>query len=445
METSTMGNPKRKNPHKNTINFHGVIPIKEYTEKDFLAIKQIIKDNKHRKQKKRTNILKEKEPVKVGELEVSRFRLAVAIAKSIFSRGTDRTIIQNIARSWFIQLEVLLKEKDNGIYIDKDTVNRLRDFSKSCRDGELAQGISYIFAQDWLGAIAVEDFNTYCYHHKSFAPRCDGRTPDYVLINGNGSITLLETKGTMEINPIRDMINGMKQCENGNDYLIKHNILPKDYYVSAITFEDVNEAKEKTTISVVDPSTEDNRVLEKSPEGKAESVIREYSKFFYLAGDSRLDEMLSSGDKNPNDNLEPYYRYFADLCKHYEAEKNNYEDRSRMHSFIHIAGYKTNSIMSYAREKIRIDLKLGLIAISSMKNAEYFDAKTAKRYRVELGITYEAAKKLSESFENNYFKKTEHKKIDGRESELEIFPDGTYMMVSCVDWKIQLRSRSPYV
>ena len=257
------------------INFKSKIPFVEYSSSDLLSVKSNI-DNKIR------DDIRNKNAIRSGTMDISLFKLLICIAKSLFSKVPTREIIIKMAHSYFIQLQLMLMTEQGHLYINNNNIDLFRDFSKSCRDGEIAQGISYLFAQDFLNAFNVQDFKYYCYNHKNFSPKCKHKTPDYVLVHTDGSISLLEAKGLMEANPTQSMTYACDQCKHGEDYLNKNGIAPNKKYVSAISFsKSTNKKNRYTKIFFADPPSEEG-MFNTNPESVSGNMIFEYSKFFIL-------------------------------------------------------------------------------------------------------------------------------------------------------------------
>ncbi|MEE3468909.1 MAG: hypothetical protein VZQ83_10775, partial [Eubacterium sp.] len=108
------------------INFRGEIPYIEYESKDLIDVKNFKGTGKKAD-------IRDYKPYNTGFIQVSRFRLSVAIAKSIFSKMPNKTLKRKLAYSYFIQLSLILTSIDDKIYIDYDTMKLFRDFSKNCR------------------------------------------------------------------------------------------------------------------------------------------------------------------------------------------------------------------------------------------------------------------------------------------------------------------------
>jgi hypothetical protein len=89
--------------------------------------------------------------------------------------------------------------KKTSFLLSESRYNRLRDFSKSTRIGEMSQGINALFVSKRLDFPYIIDFDLA--KEKTSATlniQTTGRTPDFVFMNRNlDKIGLLESKGTM--------------------------------------------------------------------------------------------------------------------------------------------------------------------------------------------------------------------------------------------------------
>lgn len=241
---------------------------------------------------KKWNVTKE-QPIKTGEINLSFWQLFVCTAKSILTRShkfSPETAA--FARSYMETIPFLLNEKDGFLAFDNNNRDVLRDFSKSTRIGEIAQGINYYFAKNYLRAYAVYDFKYYSKEYKKISPCCKGRTPDYVLCYPNNTIGIIESKGTMRADPTQYLITGFEQCKNGEAYLNSHGICVHNSYVSAVSFATSgNRYGRHTHIYLADPEND----IPVEDEDINRNRLYEYSKWFYLAGNRDATEKLMNG------------------------------------------------------------------------------------------------------------------------------------------------------
>lgn len=229
-----------------------------------------------------------------GVFRLSYFQLALCTAKSVISRGHKFSPkVAAFARSYLNTIPFLLDEKGGFLAINNDNQIFLRDFSKSARHGEIAQGINYLFAKKHFGAYAVYDFHFYAQNRKNIAKRCTGRTPDYILCYPGGTIGILESKGTIAANPTKYLVSAHEQCENGKDYLKKNGVGVCNAYASAVSFAtSPSEMKRNTCIYIADPESEEPF----RDDNFEKNSLYEYSKWFYLAGNRIVAEKLMAGN-----------------------------------------------------------------------------------------------------------------------------------------------------
>lgn len=153
--------------------------------------------------------------------KINLLRLAIAIAKCTFTKGPDRnyriaeTII-NIVRV----TTLVFKTSDERFLLNKQRLELIRDFSKTTRIGEIAQGVSFLFAQDVLRIPTPHDFSGFCETNYGEIPK--GSTPDFIGSHKDGTYDLIESKGTQD--PNKKIISGrlnaaLKQCDKGEVFL----------------------------------------------------------------------------------------------------------------------------------------------------------------------------------------------------------------------------------
>lgn len=254
----------------------------EYSKYDSSVFKTAVKSD-----------IRNKSRIENGVIDISKFQLAISTAKSILSRShCYSSEVSAFARSYLLTIPFLISEKDGFLALHNENKDILKDFSKSARIGEIAQGVNYFFAKDYLGAHAIYDFKYYASVKKSITENCKGRTPDYVLCYPDGTISLLESKGTTKANPTDCLFSGREQCKNGKEYLEKHAIAVKNSYVSTVSFGTSSPYMTRHThVYYTDPEYENGQVNE----NLNTDLLYEYSKWFYLAGNRNVTEILMRG------------------------------------------------------------------------------------------------------------------------------------------------------
>ena len=245
--------------------------------------------------KAKWDILKQR-ALKEGTFEISYFQLLISTAKSILTRADSYSVeTAAFARSYMQTIPFLLNSKDEYLTMNHKNINILRDFSKSSRNGEIAQGINYYFAKKYLDAYAIYDFKYYVNNRMKIGAKGKGKTPDYVLCYSDKTIGLMESKGTLIRNPSVYMENGNEQCYEGKIRLPG----VSNTYVSTVSFaKSSKQMKRKTCLFIADPENSEN-YLDSNIEY---NNCYEYSKLFYFAGNKVITQKLMGGQKiTPSD------------------------------------------------------------------------------------------------------------------------------------------------
>lgn len=242
----------------------------------------------------RTRNVKTESAINYGTRDISLFRLAVSTAKSLITRTHVWTSeAAGFARSYIPIISFFIDDKSGYLALNKDSEKIVRDFSKTSRHGELAQGINYFIASELLGAIALYDFDYYVRTIKGITKKYKGRKPDFIMVYPNGEIGIIESKGTIDANPSSFLCSGHEQCEDGKNFLTTNSVSVKNSYVSAVSFATTSPRMTRNTkVYFADP-------LGEGPELERNTVrdrLYEYSKFFYLAGNSEAFHKLRKGE-----------------------------------------------------------------------------------------------------------------------------------------------------
>lgn len=253
--------------------------------------------------------------VKNDIMEISLCKLCLCTAKSIITRTSIyRREVVAFARSYFVTIPFLIAEKDGFIALNYDNKGILRDFSKTSRLGELAQGLNYYFALDNLNACGIQDFDIYW--DENVNQKYSGRKPDYVLIYQDGNIGLLESKGTGKANPSSSILSGNKQCEDGKKNLNTFEECIKNAYVSAVSFGTSSKSSQNTrysTLYCVGSSNNDFDTVEEKL-----AILGEYAKWFYLAGD---EENYKNLLKVKNCSIEGKPNYYGTVIAEWQIDE----------------------------------------------------------------------------------------------------------------------------
>jgi hypothetical protein len=183
----------------------------------------------------------------------------------------------------------------SNLVLSESRYERLRDFSKSTRIGEMAQGINALFVSKRLKFPYIIDFElAKKYTSATINLQTYGKTPDFLIIDNTlKKIGLFESKGNMNGNVTKDLRKAMGQIEN------VHNPRCKNAKVPVSTkFNNNNDFKNKNLrkvrkssinyclIDTICANTFDLFLL----------IKLNYASWFYLVGDfARVESILSSG------------------------------------------------------------------------------------------------------------------------------------------------------
>lgn len=161
-----------------------------------------------------------------ADLKINSVRLAIAIAKCIFTRYPSGVDAIFESSETFLRVQRMVDTGfQQNLRLRAAYFENLRDFSGVTRTGELAQGINFLMAQDNLNIPVLVDYHGYC-TSKGFnnPPKS---TPDFVACSKVGSYILLESKGSLSKSgpPLTSLITSrlrkaLNQCDKGEAYLM---------------------------------------------------------------------------------------------------------------------------------------------------------------------------------------------------------------------------------
>ncbi len=237
-----------------------------------------------------------------NDYETNQLRIAYATARTLCSYHLDKKELYfDIIASILSHLNFVTKNSNNYLQIYESRYKRLRDFSKTTRIGELAQGINALFVQDRLNYPYVIDFH-YFYEKVYGTPYGDRSTPDFVVLNEDfRKVGLFESKGEGAVSSTITGINGKL-----NDALTQLKVITKPCAEELIPicarFEQNNDDKKNSSIHY---SIITKACFKQTPPLR---ILRmHYASWFYLIGDfTRANQLLE--DKEFDD-LEKDVRY----------------------------------------------------------------------------------------------------------------------------------------
>ena len=238
-----------------------------------------------------------------GVIDMTMDEVALYTAEALITNVFEYSYeVSVFSRSYFVQLPALIELEKGYLAFKYKNKDMLRDFSKSSRIGEIAQGINYYFALNELGAGAVYNYESFC---KQKCISVKGRKPDYVLDYLNGTYGLIESKGSMEPNVTEKIKSAYEQCESGKRLLSQNGVTVHNSFALAISFATSSGYMNRNSkIYVADPPGGD----EKNEYDPIKAIMYEYSKFFYLASQKEIYDQLSLQDDSNKELKKPEVR-----------------------------------------------------------------------------------------------------------------------------------------
>ncbi|WP_299253799.1 hypothetical protein [uncultured Lacinutrix sp.] len=227
-----------------------------------------------------------KNKVVENDFDTNQLKIAYATARTLCSFHLDnKELYFDLIASLLSHLNFITKDKQDYLQIFESRYVRLRDFSKTTRIGELAQGVNYLFTQERLDYPYVVDFHLF--HLKVYGtPYPKRSSPDFFVLKEDFSeIGLMESKGE---GAKRNSISGklqsaLKQLENVKKPCVDA-LMPM---CSRFEWETTGK---KSSINYAfikkDCKTKDNFKLR---------ILRlHYASWFYLVGDfNRVEQLLN--------------------------------------------------------------------------------------------------------------------------------------------------------
>ena len=232
-------------------------------------------------------------PQNGGNVKFSAIKLNVGIARCILSKDLSNLDMVFESLSSFLRFQTIINTQHDNLRLNKIKIENLRDFSQKTRIGELAQGITYLFAQEYLNYPIIVDFEGYVKRENPTVIISD-ETPDFILQNqANFDYSLIESKGHYEIknkSTKGKLSKALNQCISGERIM---NTLGRNYtliksYGVCVKFQN-EQAQSDSIIQYVDPENDENN------NNYNIDVIRyHYASWFLLMGDLRIYERLLS-------------------------------------------------------------------------------------------------------------------------------------------------------
>lgn len=221
------------------------------------------------------------------QLQFSAIRVSVALARTILSINPRKIDLAFQSMSSIISLKTVIGNTSKLTLVDNIEM-RLRDFSLTTRVGELAQAISYMFAQDILRMPIVVDFEGYL-HCQGYPIKVNkDSSPDFVLCDSLKStqINLLESKGSMKNQVSKGLKTtlreALEQCDSGGRILSGSPIgsAVKNSYGTVVLFPEESETTWEACVHFADPEIKNDTKI-KDP---LALIKYHYSTWFMLIG-----------------------------------------------------------------------------------------------------------------------------------------------------------------
>ncbi|WP_246943447.1 hypothetical protein [Bacillus pinisoli] len=232
-----------------------------------------------------------------GNTSISKLELAIAIARTILKDPYKLPFLIYQTGSSLLFLKYVIT-KDRNLSLIDGANNLFRDFSRSSRIGELAQGVSYLFALNYLKFPCLIDFKDYTRIELLPEPNLNESTPDFVMYDpSGGDIFLLEIKGRWpnEVDLVelkKKFKKALEQCVSGNNYFISRgltNPVRGTYGIIVDFFEKSH--SEITTLRLSDPEGKPNGMIK----NQTSLIKQHYVSWFLMLGHLQTAMRLYNG------------------------------------------------------------------------------------------------------------------------------------------------------
>lgn len=227
-----------------------------------------------------------------GTLSFSSLKLNIAIGRCILSKDLTNLDLLFEASSSFMRYQTIINSSNLNLRLNKQNFELLRDFSRYSRIGELAQGVTYLFSQEYLNYPIVIDFKGFL-KSKNKNAIIQGKTPDFILQKkSNFNYSLIESKGhyVSSSNSTKGVLrDALKQCKDGRSNI---NSALKNYNCNksfGVCLKLQNEqAAKNSKIQYVDPNFEKI----KNDKINLETIRYHYASWFLLMGNINIYNKL---------------------------------------------------------------------------------------------------------------------------------------------------------
>jgi hypothetical protein len=218
----------------------------------------------------------------------------VSTARAILSSNLSLDTLLE-AYSCFYKFQSIINTKNPILTLNKGMVENLRDFSKTAKLGELAQGVTWLVSQNILSYPFIIDYHGFL-HNKGLQTTSMDKSPDYILSKktNTSQISLIESKCQYKQgnkSSKSKLKKALEQCKVGANFI---NGLPSKYQVNKYYGLCLNIKDEQSIFSsevdFVDPESEsENRDV------PSDDIIRyHYASWFLLYCDMENFSKLKS-------------------------------------------------------------------------------------------------------------------------------------------------------
>lgn len=228
-------------------------------------------------------------------LTFNGWRLSIAMARTLCNQHIGiPELYFDIMQSIF-SLQFLINGANNNIRLNSNRLNRLRDFSRTNKVGEVAQAMTWLYLVEESNFPFVNDFELFCTNNGIVIPP-NSSTPDFIAqdTNKTTNICIAESKGKLINSPatIKSKLKkGLNQCDVG-EILVNttgtHTVVKKLCFCSEFSREiDATNSQ----LHFVDPDKPVNNI------DYSDYIFRaHYSNWFYLIGDFNNADKLLKGN-----------------------------------------------------------------------------------------------------------------------------------------------------
>lgn len=221
------------------------------------------------------------------------WELADAIARTICSQHLNNREYWADFISNLLGLNLIIHSNQPNARLNSSRINLLRDFSRTSRIGEIAQGLTYLYLRKQQGCSIINDYKFFCLSNNIYIP-ANTSTPDFVAQNSmlTTDVCLAESKGTETISSksIKEKLaESMSQCTIGEAILHgegTYNVIKKLGFCFELSDElDTIDSK----LHFVDPENPPKQSLENYM-----PLRLHYATWFYMVGDFKnVDRLLN--------------------------------------------------------------------------------------------------------------------------------------------------------